>query len=49
MMSDNECGVKVLCRVRPLNAMEEKAGSKFIPKISGEETIAVGVSTAYSR
>lgn len=43
-MADGECGVRVLCRVRPLNEMEERAGSKFIPKISNEDTIAVGVS-----
>ena len=42
-----ECGVRVLCRVRPLNAMEEKAGSKFIPKIAGDDTISVGVSNIY--
>ncbi|XP_067931316.1 kinesin heavy chain-like [Watersipora subatra] len=42
MAEGGECGVRVLCRVRPLNALEEKAGSKFIPKISKDDTISVG-------
>jgi len=37
-------GVRVLCRVRPLNSMEEKAGSKFVPKFPSEGSISVGVS-----
>lgn len=45
----DQCGVRVLCRVRPLNEMEERAGSKFIPKISSDETsISVGVSNLCS-
>ena len=37
---------QVFCRVRPLNSMEEKNGSKFIPKFPAdtEEAISVGVS-----
>ncbi|VDN53580.1 unnamed protein product [Dracunculus medinensis] len=40
-----ECGIQVFCRVRPLNNMEEKSGSKFIPKFpsDSEEIISLGV------
>uniref|UniRef100_F1KTF7 Kinesin-like protein n=1 Tax=Ascaris suum TaxID=6253 RepID=F1KTF7_ASCSU len=39
-----ECGIQVFCRIRPLNSMEEKNGSKFIPKFpsDSEEAISVG-------
>ncbi|VDM41969.1 unnamed protein product [Toxocara canis] len=39
-----ECGIQVFCRIRPLNGMEEKNGSKFIPKFpsDSEEAISVG-------
>ena len=36
--------IKVVCRVRPLNSSEEKAGSKFVLKFPSEETISCGVS-----
>lgn len=36
--------IKVVCRVRPLNSTEEKAGSKFVLKFPSEETISCGVS-----
>ena len=36
--------IKVICRVRPLNSSEERAGSKFILKFPSEETISCGVS-----
>ncbi|XP_075886554.1 kinesin heavy chain [Nelusetta ayraudi] len=35
------CGVKVMCRFRPLNEAERTRGDKFIPKFSGEETVVV--------
>lgn len=42
-----EDSIKVVCRFRPLNDSEEKAGSKFIVKFpsGGEENcISIGVS-----
>ncbi|XP_072253708.1 kinesin heavy chain-like [Leuresthes tenuis] len=35
------CGVKVMCRFRPLNDAERSRGDKFIPKFSGEDTVVV--------
>ena len=52
-MSDNkdavddeqgECSVKVMCRVRPLNQSEEKAGSKFVLKFPSDDSISISVS-----
>lgn len=43
-----EDSIKVVCRFRPLNDSEEKAGSKFVVKFpSGteENCIAIGVRT----
>jgi kinesin family protein 5 len=40
----DECNIKVVCRVRPLNANEEKAGSKFILKFPTDDSVAIGVS-----
>jgi kinesin family protein 5 len=43
-----EDSIKVVCRFRPLNDSEERAGSKFICKFpSGPEDncISIGVST----
>ncbi|XP_052795807.1 kinesin heavy chain-like isoform X2 [Mya arenaria] len=34
--------IKVVCRVRPLNSSEEKAGSKFVLKFPSDETISCG-------
>ena len=45
--SAGEDSIKVVCRFRPLNDSEEKAGSKFIVKFpSGpeENCISIGVS-----
>ena len=40
-----ECNIKVVCRFRPLNDSEEKAGSKFIVKFpSTEDSVSIGVS-----
>ncbi|ESO09265.1 hypothetical protein HELRODRAFT_168226 [Helobdella robusta] len=36
-----ECNIKVICRVRPLNDLEERAGSKFIIKFLSEDAIAI--------
>lgn len=38
------CSIKVVCRIRPLNESEEKAGSKFIVKFPSEESISIAVS-----
>ncbi|KAM9851141.1 kinesin heavy chain-like [Aulostomus maculatus] len=35
------CGVKVMCRFRPLNDSERSRGDKFIPKFNGEDTVVV--------
>nr|XP_046259575.1 kinesin heavy chain-like [Scatophagus argus] len=35
------CGVKVMCRFRPLNDAERSRGDKFIPKFSGDDTVVV--------
>lgn len=39
-----EDSIKVVCRFRPLNDAEEKAGSKFIAKFSDENCITIGVT-----
>lgn len=38
----DECNIKVVCRVRPLNSSEEKAGSKFILKFPTDDSISIG-------
>lgn len=40
-----EDSIKVVCRFRPLNDSEEKAGSKFICKFTEENCISIGVSS----
>ncbi|XP_042350007.1 kinesin heavy chain-like [Plectropomus leopardus] len=35
------CGVKVMCRFRPLNDAERIRGDKSIPKFNGEDTVVV--------
>lgn len=43
-----ECNIKVVCRFRPLNDSEEKAGSKFICKFpSTEDSVSIGVSSFF--
>uniref|UniRef100_A0A673AXG8 Kinesin-like protein n=1 Tax=Sphaeramia orbicularis TaxID=375764 RepID=A0A673AXG8_9TELE len=37
----NDCGVKVMCRFRPLNDAEQSRGDKPVPKFSGEDTVVV--------
>lgn len=34
--------IRVVCRIRPLNSVEERAGSKFILKFPSEDTISCG-------
>ena len=45
----DECGIKVVCRIRPLNSSEEKAGSKFVVKFPTEDSINCGVGIRMSR
>ncbi|XP_029981022.1 kinesin heavy chain-like [Sphaeramia orbicularis] len=40
-MDAAECGVKVMCRFRPLNDAEQSRGDKPVPKFSGEDTVVV--------
>lgn len=45
-----EDSIKVVCRFRPLNDSEEKAGSKFIvkfPQGPEENCVSIGVSTCF--
>ncbi|XP_029937103.1 kinesin heavy chain [Myripristis murdjan] len=41
MMDAAECGVRVMCRFRPLNEAELSRGDKYIPKFNGEDTVVV--------
>ncbi|XP_068602099.1 kinesin heavy chain-like [Brachionichthys hirsutus] len=44
------CGVKVMCRFRPLNDAERSRGDKYIPKFSGEDTVvAAGKPYVFDR
>jgi len=43
-MAADECNIKVICRIRPLNEAEEKAGSKFVLKFPTDDSISVAVS-----
>ncbi|XP_075996151.1 kinesin heavy chain-like [Genypterus blacodes] len=36
-----ECGVKVMCRFRPLNDAERSRGDKYVPKFNGEDTVII--------
>lgn len=44
-MGENECSVKVMCRVRPLNESETRTGSKFVVKFPSEESISIAGKT----
>ncbi|XP_056244420.1 kinesin heavy chain-like [Seriola aureovittata] len=35
------CGVKVMCRFRPLNDAERSRGDRFTPKFNGDDTVVV--------
>lgn len=39
-----EDNIRVVCRFRPLNDSEEKAGSKFVVKFPDEQCVHVSVS-----
>lgn len=42
------CGVKVMCRFRPLNNAERSRGDKEVPKFNVEDTVVVAVSVRTS-
>jgi len=44
-----EDAIKVVCRFRPLNDAEEKAGSKFVAKFTDENCVSIGVSYGTDR
>ncbi|KAJ8393758.1 hypothetical protein AAFF_G00056730 [Aldrovandia affinis] len=45
-----ECGVKVMCRFRPLNESEITRGDKYIPKFKNEDTVVItGKSYVFDR
>uniref|UniRef100_A0A3P9CM41 Kinesin-like protein n=1 Tax=Maylandia zebra TaxID=106582 RepID=A0A3P9CM41_9CICH len=39
-----ECGVRVMCRFRPLNEAEITRGDKYIPKFKEDDTVVITVS-----
>lgn len=43
----DECSIRVISRVRPLNSSEEKVGSKFILKFPTDDSININVSDLY--
>lgn len=44
MMDASECGVRVMCRFRPLNESEIIRGDKYIPKFKEDDTVVITVS-----
>ncbi|KAA8579650.1 hypothetical protein FQN60_006743 [Etheostoma spectabile] len=40
MMDAAECGVRVMCRFRPLNESEINRGDKYIPKFKEDDTVS---------
>ena len=40
-----ECNIKVICRVRPLNESEERAGSKFVLKFPTDDSLSIAASS----
>ncbi|CAL8342375.1 unnamed protein product [Boreogadus saida] len=49
MGDSSECGIKVMCRFRPLNDSELSRGDKYIPKFKGEDTVVITVCAVLSR
>ncbi|XP_070813852.1 kinesin heavy chain-like [Chaetodon trifascialis] len=41
MMDASECGVRVMCRFRPLNEAEITRGDKYIPKFKEDDTVVI--------
>uniref|UniRef100_A0A7N8XYW1 Kinesin-like protein n=1 Tax=Mastacembelus armatus TaxID=205130 RepID=A0A7N8XYW1_9TELE len=44
MVDAAECGVRVMCRFRPLNEAEINRGDKYIPKFKEDDTVVITVS-----
>lgn len=44
MMDAAECGVRVMCRFRPLNEAEITRGDKYIPKFKDDDTVVITAS-----
>lgn len=42
-----EDNIRVVCRFRPLNNSEEKAGSKFVVKFPDDQCVSVSVRYLY--
>ncbi|KAG7503402.1 hypothetical protein JOB18_037891 [Solea senegalensis] len=50
MMDAAECGVRVMCRFRPLNEAEINRGDQYIPKFKDEDTVVItGKPYAFDR
>lgn len=39
-----ECGVRVMCRFRPLNEAEIRRGDQYIPKFKQDDTVVITVT-----
>lgn len=44
MVDASECGVRVMCRFRPLNQAEVQRGDQYIPKFKGDDTVLITAS-----
>ncbi|XP_026157459.1 kinesin heavy chain-like [Mastacembelus armatus] len=50
MVDAAECGVRVMCRFRPLNEAEINRGDKYIPKFKEDDTVVItGKSYVFDR
>ena len=45
MTDTSECNIRVVCRVRPMNAMEERNGSQAIVKVTGDDSLSMSSKT----
>uniref|UniRef100_A0A668ATT6 Kinesin-like protein n=1 Tax=Myripristis murdjan TaxID=586833 RepID=A0A668ATT6_9TELE len=48
MVDAAECGVRVMCRFRPLNEAEINRGDKYIPKFKEDDTVVITASHTHS-
>lgn len=39
----SECAIKVICRVRPLNDAEERAGNQLVVRVAGDDSVSLSV------
>ena len=44
MADADECNIKVVCRVRPMNSSELASKSTVATKFQGDDTVSMGVS-----